>query len=364
MVVGVYGKVLPNQNGAPVRLVVPWKYGFKGIKSIVRDPVHGDCTRHQRGTGPQPAEYGFFANVNPEVDHPRWSRANVSGASAAVSASSRINALPFNGYAEQVAPRIYQRAWTCGKWLLSGPGPGRGPGCRSLRGATPAPLSVRAALGPAGRCACCPWPDCPGWPRPAPRGCPTRCARSSAVSTGTWTALDLLLATLLASHLAGAGGQFTGWTELLRVRRLLRPASPSATPCLHFLVYCDRRRARVLRLARPCSRDISRAAVPHRSATAGFAVAAAPLALITPTDAARCAGSSRRWQPLRPPCVYAVAGARRLALLLAGQGGSYASRCSYAGALAVLLGWRYLGRPTITQAFRRKSTPERAANRE
>ena len=74
MVVGVYGETLPNQNGAPIRLVIPWKYGFKGIKSIV----------HMRFTDKQPRgswevaqarEYGFYANVNPSVDHPRWSQA-------------------------------------------------------------------------------------------------------------------------------------------------------------------------------------------------------------------------------------------------------------------------------------------------
>ena len=73
LAVGVYGEVMPNQNGAPIRLVVPWKYGFKGIKSIVRisftekQPL---CTWNMS----QPSEYGFYANVNPEADHPRWSQ--------------------------------------------------------------------------------------------------------------------------------------------------------------------------------------------------------------------------------------------------------------------------------------------------
>ena len=74
MVVGLYGHVLPNQNGAPLRLVVPWKYGFKGIKSIVEIRF----TERQPPTSwnlSAPNEYGFYANVNPEVDHPRWSQA-------------------------------------------------------------------------------------------------------------------------------------------------------------------------------------------------------------------------------------------------------------------------------------------------
>src|ERR1700741_2772030 len=72
---GLYGRVLPNQNGAPLRLVVPWKYGFKGIKSIVRIRL----TSEQPPTtwsAAAPDEYGFFANVNPAVDHPRWSQAS------------------------------------------------------------------------------------------------------------------------------------------------------------------------------------------------------------------------------------------------------------------------------------------------
>ncbi len=74
MTVGVYGKALPPQNGAPVRLIVPWKYGFKGIKSIVSIKL----TRERPPTTwnlAAPDEYGFYANVNPHVDHPRWSQA-------------------------------------------------------------------------------------------------------------------------------------------------------------------------------------------------------------------------------------------------------------------------------------------------
>ena len=88
MAVGLYGEVLPNQNGAPIRLVAPWKYGFKGIKSIVRVTFE----EHQpRNTWQDAArvEYGFFANVNPAVDHPRWSQASASAASASSSAARR-----------------------------------------------------------------------------------------------------------------------------------------------------------------------------------------------------------------------------------------------------------------------------------
>jgi sulfoxide reductase catalytic subunit YedY len=101
LAVGLYGQALPNQNGAPLRLVVPWKYGFKGIKSIVEIRF----TEKQPPTSwnlSAPHEYGFHANVNPAVDHPRWSQAKerriVSGVFA-----PRQPTLPFNGYAEQVA---------------------------------------------------------------------------------------------------------------------------------------------------------------------------------------------------------------------------------------------------------------------
>jgi sulfoxide reductase catalytic subunit YedY len=99
--VGLYGQTLPNQNGAPLRLVVPWKYGFKGIKSIVEIRF----TEKQPPTSwnlSAPHEYGFYANVNPSVDHPRWSQASERRIGAALFAPRR-NTLPFNGYAEQVA---------------------------------------------------------------------------------------------------------------------------------------------------------------------------------------------------------------------------------------------------------------------
>jgi sulfoxide reductase catalytic subunit YedY len=98
LAVGLYGKLLPNQNGAPLRLVVPWKYGFKGIKSI----VHIRLTRTEPPTTwnkVAPQEYGFYANVNPAVDHPRWSQAS----ERRIGELRRRPTLPFNGYAEQVA---------------------------------------------------------------------------------------------------------------------------------------------------------------------------------------------------------------------------------------------------------------------
>ena len=101
MAVGVYGKWLPNQNGAPLRLIVPWKYGFKSIKSIVRIRF----TERQPATSwnlSAPDEYGFYANVNPAVDHPRWSQAKERRIGANFLAS-RIDTLPFNGYAAEVA---------------------------------------------------------------------------------------------------------------------------------------------------------------------------------------------------------------------------------------------------------------------
>jgi sulfoxide reductase catalytic subunit YedY len=101
MVVGVYGQWLPNQNGAPLRLIVPWKYGFKSIKSIVRIRF---VEREPRTTWNvlAPDEYGFYANVNPQVDHPRWSQARERRLGSGLFAP-RIETLPFNGYAEAVA---------------------------------------------------------------------------------------------------------------------------------------------------------------------------------------------------------------------------------------------------------------------
>lgn len=95
---GLYGEVLPNQNGAPIRLVVPWKYGFKSIKSIVRvrfvenEPIN---TWKQQ----QSSEYGFYANVNPQVDHPRWTQ----GSERRLGEFFRRKTLMFNGYGDQVA---------------------------------------------------------------------------------------------------------------------------------------------------------------------------------------------------------------------------------------------------------------------
>jgi sulfoxide reductase catalytic subunit YedY len=96
--VGLYGEVLPSQNGAPVRLVVPWKYGFKSIKSIVkvRFVEKQPATAWSLQT---PHEYGFYSNVNPEVDHPRWSQAT----ERRIGEFLRRKTLMFNGYGEQVA---------------------------------------------------------------------------------------------------------------------------------------------------------------------------------------------------------------------------------------------------------------------
>jgi len=106
MAVGVYGKPLPNQNGAPLRLVVPWKYGFKSIKSIVKIRF----TRRQPKTTWQlqgPQEYGFYANVNPDVSHPRWSQASERRLPSSLFEPNRIPTLPFNGYGAEVA-QLYQ----------------------------------------------------------------------------------------------------------------------------------------------------------------------------------------------------------------------------------------------------------------
>jgi sulfoxide reductase catalytic subunit YedY len=102
LAVGLYGEVLPNQNGAPLRVVVPWKYGFKSAKSIVairlveKEPVSS-------WTRANASEYGFYSNVNPSVDHPRWSQAK----ERRIGEFSKRPTLMFNGYGDQVA-RLYQ----------------------------------------------------------------------------------------------------------------------------------------------------------------------------------------------------------------------------------------------------------------
>ncbi len=98
---GLYGEAMPNQNGAPIRLVVPWKYGFKSIKSIVKISLVAEqplATWNML----QPSEYGFYSNVNPTVDHPRWSQASERRVGAGLFAG-RQDTLMFNGYADQVA---------------------------------------------------------------------------------------------------------------------------------------------------------------------------------------------------------------------------------------------------------------------
>jgi sulfoxide reductase catalytic subunit YedY len=102
MAFGLYGEVLPNQNGAPLRLMVPWKYGFKSAKSIVKirlvekEPVSS-------WTRSAPSEYGFYSNVNPNVDHPRWSQANERRIGEGGLFTPRKPTLMFNGYEAQVA---------------------------------------------------------------------------------------------------------------------------------------------------------------------------------------------------------------------------------------------------------------------
>lgn len=113
---GLYGKDLPGQNGAPLRLVVPWKYGFKSIKSIIRIEFT-EGMPYASWNALQPEEYGFFSNVNPDVDHPRWSQKTerrIAGKSGNLFAE-RIPTRAFNGYASQVAS-LY-RGMDLRKWF-------------------------------------------------------------------------------------------------------------------------------------------------------------------------------------------------------------------------------------------------------
>ena len=98
MVTGLYGKPLPNQDGAPFRLIVPWTYGFKGIKAITKISFVADQPKNTWQIA-SPDEYGFYANVNPEVDHPRWTQAS----ERRIGVFRRQKTLMFNGYADQVA---------------------------------------------------------------------------------------------------------------------------------------------------------------------------------------------------------------------------------------------------------------------
>ncbi len=101
MATGIYDEPMPNQNGAPIRLVVPWKYGFKSIKSIVRITLTED-EPFTSWSDANPREYGFYSNVNPNVDHPRWSQATERKVGGGLFAR-RVPTLMFNGYEEEVA---------------------------------------------------------------------------------------------------------------------------------------------------------------------------------------------------------------------------------------------------------------------
>ena len=102
LTVGLYGRVLPNQNGAPIRLVVPWKYGFKSIKSVV-SITFSENEPPTAWNIANPREYGFYSNVNPEVNHPRWSQKR----ERRIGFFSKRETLKFNGYEDQVA-HLYQ----------------------------------------------------------------------------------------------------------------------------------------------------------------------------------------------------------------------------------------------------------------
>jgi sulfoxide reductase catalytic subunit YedY len=95
---GLYGKDLPKQDGAPIRLVVPWKYGFKSIKAIVKIDLVAEQPKSLWNTA-APYEYGFYSNVNPDVPHPRWSQST----ERRIGEAGRRKTLPFNGYADEVA---------------------------------------------------------------------------------------------------------------------------------------------------------------------------------------------------------------------------------------------------------------------
>ena len=102
LALGMYGKILPNQNGAPIRLVVPWKYGFKSIKSIVKIEFveKRPVTTWMKSN---PREYGFYSNVNPSVDHPRWSQSTERRLPSSIFSPNIRPTEMFNGYGDEVA---------------------------------------------------------------------------------------------------------------------------------------------------------------------------------------------------------------------------------------------------------------------
>ena len=210
MATGLYGRDLPNQNGAPLRLVVPWKYGFKSIKSIVRISLRRATAADDAGTRSAPDEYGFYANVNPRGGPPALEPGAASGASARC---RRRPTLMFNGYGEQVA-RLY-----CGH----GPPEGllTGASAAARRRDAPQDRQPRRQPDPSrsprrrlprrrrSRSSC-------SWWTSRPAGSAVEPVEAITHRTGWW-ALTLLLVTLAVTPIR----RLTGWNPLIKLRRPL-----------------------------------------------------------------------------------------------------------------------------------------------
>ncbi len=201
MAVGLYGKTLPNQSGAPLRLVVPWKYGFKNIKAIVRIRFTEQQPRNSWQIAAA-SEYGFFANVNPAVDHPRWSQATErrigSGLLAKRAARCRSTATPTRW-------RLCTAAWTCGDTIEQHPAvPFHLQALVFAACAIPAGLMVLGIM------------KLQGITEFAPMDLGADPVSRLIHACGI-TALNLLLITLLVTP----ARQISGWNNLIRLRRML-----------------------------------------------------------------------------------------------------------------------------------------------
>ena len=224
LAVGLYGEVLPNQNGAPLRLVVPWKYGFKSIKSIVRIRLVEKQPRRPWERS-QPSEYGFYSNVNPEVDHPRWSQAR----ERRIGEFFKRKTLMFNGYGDQVArsvrghgseEELLEEIADCRLQIDES---ARLQDCRfarcrrvARRSACSSPRSDRSRI-----CVYGVFADTLG----------ANPIDAITDETGTWT-LRFLALTLLVTPLR----KWTGWNPLIRFRRMLGLFA-FFYGTLHFLTY-------------------------------------------------------------------------------------------------------------------------------
>ena len=277
LAVGLYGRVLPNQNGAPLRLVVPWKYGFKGIKSIVTHPLRRAGAADHLEPAWRPSEYGFYANVNPEVDHPRWSQAKERRIGEFLQAARRCRST--------ATPTQVAHLYAGMDLRKSSEAPRARRGRRRLAVFAVGCLPATRSLGVGRRAG-----------RAASARTPSR-RSSTASGSGRSSASSLSLVSDAAPHphrRLGAGRSATGAGSA---------SSPSSTACLHFAHLRGRRP--VLRPP-PILDDVAK----RKFITVGFAafVLLVPLALTSNDRAVRRLGFVRWKRRHRLVYVCAVLG--------------------------------------------------------